>query len=114
MPSANMPLRQYPSHQAMRHPDELRQQGQPSHQIKGTNGQNSVSNGAYHKIFPPIGVHDFQEFPSRRPTTASNAPVPRARHDAPSPMPSYHPPSVQTQEHSRLATREVQAIINED
>lgn len=107
MPSANMPLRQYPSHQAIRHPDGLRQQGHAPREVTGTNGQNSKSSGAYQKIFPPVGVHDFQEFPSRRPNTANNASVSRPRYEAPSPMPSYHPPSVDTQELTKSASFDI-------
>ena len=86
----------------MRHPDGLRQQGLASHETANINGQTGLTNGAYKKIFPPIGVHDFQEFPSRRPTTANAASIPRARYDSSPPRPEYHPPTVQTSEPQRL------------
>lgn len=94
----------------MRHPDGLRQQGHSVHEApntNGSNGSNGMSNGAYQKIFPPVGVHDYQEFPSRRPNTASNATVPRARYEVPAPLPGYHPPSLQTHDHTRLVGRPI-------
>ncbi|KAL6715708.1 hypothetical protein ACLMJK_006669 [Lecanora helva] len=90
-----MPLRQHPSHQAMRHPDGLRQQGVASREPPSMTGQTGLTNGAYQKIFPPVGAHDYQEFPSRRPTTANATAAPRARYDVSSPLPDRPPAPVQ-------------------
>ena len=73
----------------MRHPDGLRQQGLGSQEAASLNGHTGLSSGAYQKIFPPVGVHDYQEFPSRRPATANATAASRARFDGPSPMPNY-------------------------
>lgn len=56
-----------------------------------SNGHYSQSNGAYQKIFPPIGVQD-----PRRPNLSNPNSTPRARFDASSP--SHFPPSMHSQE----------------
>ena len=99
-----MPLRQYSSQQAMRPVDGLRQPAPKEPPMN--HAPNSQSNGVYNKIFPPIGVHDFQEFPTRRPNTASAKQISRTRYDSPSappPMPNYQQPSMQSTETPRLA-----------
>lgn len=68
-----------------------------------TEGSGSLTNGAYQKIFPPVGAHDFQEFPSRRTKTTHNQIVPKAIYDGSAPIPNYHAPTVQAQESTRLA-----------
>ncbi|KAK3174401.1 hypothetical protein OEA41_001647 [Lepraria neglecta] len=95
-----MPLRQYSSQQGMRQLDGLRQHAPHEANINtGNHGPSSQSNGVYQKIFPPIGVHDFQEFPNRRPNTANATKASsKARYDAPSHMPSFHPPPMQSPE----------------
>ena len=105
MPSAPMPLRQYNSQQAMRPLDGLRQHAQ--HEPTTSNGthSHSPSNSAYQKIFPPIGVHDFQEFPTRRPNTANaRAAASRPKHDARSPIPNFEPPAMHNGEPSTLVS----------
>ena len=95
-----MPLRQYSSQQGMRQIDGLRQHASQEANVNTVDhGSSSQANGAYQKIFPPIGVHDFQEFPTRRPNTVNATKTSsRARYDAPSPMPSFHPPPMQSLE----------------
>lgn len=90
-----MPIRQYPSYPAMRQADGRQQTSLESSINNGHHGQ---SNCAYQKIFSPIGVPDFQEFPTRRPTTVNPNTTSRARFDASSPIPSHFPPSVYSQE----------------
>ena len=100
-----MPLRQYNSQQGMRQLDPLRQHA--VHEPTTTNGTHSHSpnNSAYQKIFPPIGVHDFQEFPTRRPNTASaKAAASRAKYDARPPIPNFEPPTMHNREHSKLVS----------
>ena len=83
----------------MRQLDGTRQHA--SHEPTTNNGTHihSASNSAYQKIFPPMSVHDFQEFPTRRPNTAyAKAVASRARHDTPSPMPDLDPPSMHSQQ----------------
>lgn len=103
MPAAQtqMPLHHHPSYQAMRQVDGLRQHGSQDPQLQNGQGPKIKTNGAYQKIFPP-SIHDFQEFPSRRPTTA-NAITAQRRYDAPSPMPNFHAPRVDSEEPTRLA-----------
>ena len=98
-----MPLRQYNSQQGMRQIDPLRQHA--VHEPTTSNGTHSHSpnNSAYQKIFPPIGVHDFQEFPTRRPNTANvKAAASRAKYDARPPIPNFEAPTMHNQEHPRL------------
>ena len=106
MPSIHMPIRQYPSTQAMRHTDGRQQ---TSLESSINNGHHSKSNGAYQKIFPPIGVQDFQEFPTRRANTVHPNSVSRARFDASSPMPTHFPPSMYSQELFRFGSAVIQA-----
>ena len=104
MPAAHMPLRQYSSQQGMRQLDGLRQYAPHEANINTVNHDpSSQSNGAYQKKFTPIGVHDFQEFPTRRPNTANATKASsKVRYDAPSPMPSFHhPPPMQSPEPPR-------------
>lgn len=93
MPSIHMPIRQYPSTQTMRQVDGRHQTSLESSINHGHHGK---SNGAYQKIFPPIGVQDFQEFPIRRTAIGHPNTTSRAR-DAPSPMPTDFPSSLYSQ-----------------
>ena len=68
------------------------------------NGHHGKSNGAYQKIFPPIGVQDFQEFPTRRANNGRPNRPPRARFDPPSPMPNRLPPSTLPSELHRFSS----------
>ena len=62
-----------------------------------SNGHHGQSNGAYQKIFPPIGVQD-----PRRPNTSNPDTIQRSRFDASSPLPSHFPPSRYSQEPLRF------------
>ncbi|KAF6240413.1 hypothetical protein HO173_001079 [Letharia columbiana] len=85
----------HPSQQAMRQVDGRQQISLESSINHGHHGQR---NGAYQKIFPPIGAQDFQEFPTRRSNTGNPNTIARARFDASSPMPTNFPPSIYSQE----------------
>ena len=106
MPSAHMPIRQHPSQQAMRQVDGRQQISLESSINHGHHGQR---NGAYQKIFPPIGAQDFQEFPTRRSNTGNPNTIARARFDASSPMPTNFPPSIYSQEPLRFDSRVLHA-----
>ena len=89
----------------MRQLDGLRQHA--PHEATTSNGTHphSPSNSAYQKIFPPIGVHDFQEFPTRRPNTANGkAAASRPKYDARSPIPSIEPPAMHNREPPTLVS----------
>ncbi|CAF9942739.1 MAG: hypothetical protein ALECFALPRED_009991 [Alectoria fallacina] len=91
-----MPIRQYPSHQAMRQADGRQRTSFESSTIN--NGHHGQNNGAYQKIFPPIGEQDFQKFPTRRPNIGNPNATSRARFNASSPLPNHFPPSMYAQE----------------
>lgn len=85
-----MPLRPFPSLNSMRQVDGLRQHRPED--MKAPSKPRDIA--AFEKIFPPIGVQDFQGHhfaPTRRPMTANGNSVSRARFEAPSRMLDHDP-----------------------
>ena len=68
------------------------------------NSHHSQSNGAYQKIFPPIGVQNVQQFPTGRPHIGNIDTNVRARFHASSSLPSHPPPSVDAREPLRFGS----------
>lgn len=81
---------------------------QTSFESSLNNGHHGKNNGAYQKIFPPVGVHDFQEFPTRRQNTGHPNTIPRARFDVSSPTPTNLPASMYSQEPFRFVSPIIQ------
>ena len=99
-PTASMPIRQYSSHNAMRQADGPQQLSQENG--VSNSHHHGHSNGAYQKIFPPIGVQDFQKFPTGRSHIGNMDTNARARVHASSSLPSHLPPSVDVREPLRF------------
>lgn len=74
MPSAQFPLRQYPSSQTMRHFDAL--QNFADNEMAGAQDVRGHENGAPRRDLPHVHVQDFQshDWPSsRRPSVGNNS-----------------------------------------